>query len=373
MFKNLFFFVSFCCIGSVAFAQQYAPFDQIRKYTDTTKPNKQDSSFSYLTNRLGNELHYLYPLYQAIGWESKFKKLQGEKSFYENFAQFLSFLGDTKKAIEYGVRSYDSLPKDAREYIDQHINEIKNLQSINAASFITGNAMRAQVVMINEAHDKPVHRAFTYSLLEELYKEGFRYFAMEMFNNYSTHSLEEVNLQTGFYTNEPVAAELVRKAIALGYTLVSYEDTMAMKHTGSQRDSAQAANLYEVIKRDKSAKILVHAGYGHISEAVIGTEYIPMAVAFKKISNIDPLTINQTVFTEGSSFEYGRIFYERLMKKITIDEPVVLLQNRKPFSLIEQNGYDIWVVHPPSIYKNNRPTWGSLNGVRKEVSISPPE
>jgi hypothetical protein len=373
MQKILFLLFVLGLTGSQVCAQKYPPFEEIRKYTATQQPNKQDSSFSHLTNLLGPGIHYIYPLYQAIGWEQKFKKSAGEKGFYEMLAQFLSFLGDSKKALEYGIKSYDSLPSSAKEYAQQEIDGIKNLQSIDARTFITGTAQRSRVVMINEAHDKPLHRAFTYSLLEDLYKDGFRYFAMETFNNYSNHSLTDVNVLTGFFTNEPTGGELARKALALGYTLISYEDTAARVHSNSQRDSVQAANLNEVIKKDGTAKILVHAGYGHISEAVMGTEFVPMAAAFKRISGIDPLTINQTVFTEGSSFEYGRIFYDLLMKKIVIGEPVVLLQNKKPVVLIQQNGYDIWVVHPPSVYKSNRPTWLSLNGERKEVSISPPE
>jgi len=253
------------------------------------------------------------------------------------------------------------------------VDQLRDLQSINASGYIAGIALDAQVVMINEARNKPVHRAFTYGLLEQLYKEGFRYLAMEMLSNHAGHSLNRLDDKTGFYAKEPVAGEMIRKAISLGYTLVPYEDTIAFRHTPSQRDSSQAAHIYEVIRRDPKAKILVHAGYGHISESAATPGYIPMGLAFKKLSGIDPLTIDQTMFTEGSTFEYGRLYYDALMRKISIDEPVVLLKNRQPYPLIDVKGYDVYVVHPPAVYKNNRPSWLALNGERKETTISPQE
>lgn len=360
--------------GRIEAQQSSTPFEQIRRFTATQTPGKEDSAITYLTNTIKESIHYLYPLYQAIGWENKFRKQgDGQDFFYDNFSQLLSFVGDMRMADYYGVKSYDTTQRSSREFIQQEMQRLRDLQSINAAAYVTGRALDAQVVMINEAHNKPQHRAFTYSLLEDLYKEGFRYLALEMLNNSPDRSLQQLNDKTGFYTKEPVAGELIRKALSLGYTLVPYEDTIAYKHTSVQRDSAQAAHIYEVIKRDPKARILVHAGYGHISEVGLGDEYIPMGLAFKKLSGIDPLTINQVLFTEGSSYEYGRLYYDALMQKINIDEPVVLLKNRDPVKLIDREGYDIYVVHPPSVYKNNRPTWFSLNGERKEVTISPQE
>ncbi len=50
-------------------------------------------------------------------------------------------------------------------------------------------------------------------------------------------------MHSGYYVCEPVSGELMRKAIEIGYTLVSYEDTASAVHNANQRDSAQAANL----------------------------------------------------------------------------------------------------------------------------------
>jgi hypothetical protein len=372
MIKYLLVFILVFFSAFLVTAQDYLPFKEIRSYTFTQKPNKYDSSLKYLTNRLGYEIHYLYPLYQAIGWEDKFKKLMGEKSYYDNLSQFISFTGDYAKASSYVEKSFDRLPDSTVKSIKAGISKLNNIQYASAKSSILSIAPSYRVIMLNEAHAKPVHRAFTYSLLDDLYKQGYHYLAMETFNNYSNHCLDSLNVFTGYYTNEPIGGELVRKALQLGYKLVSYEDTLVQQHTGSQRDSIQAMNIYDIIKKDPSAKILVHAGYGHISEEKI-SDYIPMGYWFKKISGIDPFTVDQTGMTEGSDFEFGRLFYNYFTEKFVITEPSVVFNNKRPFNPLQEKGYDVIVIHPPTAYLNNRPSWISLNGERQPVLIQPTE
>ena len=353
-------------------AQTYSPFEQVRKYTKTQTPNKYDSLLKYLSNRLGAEMHYLYPVYQAVGWENKFKKTMGEKAFYVSLSQYLAFAGDYSMASAYTTKSFDTLSAKAIGIIADTVDQLKNIQYVPAKSSVISNAAHYNVIMINESHAKPVHRAFTYSLLEDLYKEGYRYLAMEAFNNYSNKCLDSINVFTGYYIMEPVAGELVRKALLLGYKMISYEDTLASEHTSSQRDSIQAQNLYTVIKKDPSAKILVHAGYSHVSENKIG-DYTPMALWFKKISRIDPFTIDQTGMTEGSEFEYGRLFYKYFNARFNITSSSIIYQNKRPFNPLEEKGYDVMVMHPATIYQQNRPAWLTLNGERKMTLIQPTE
>jgi hypothetical protein len=352
-------------------AQDYLPFGRIRQFTQTQKPSRYDSTRKGFINRLGNDLHYLYPLYQGLGWESKFKLRLGRKRYYQALSEYLAFAGDYSMANKYATLPYDPLKPISRKALLQQILDLKDIQSAEARTYITGKAMSAQVVMIDESPAKPIHRAFTYSLLENLYNMGFRYLAMETFNNKSNRSLQGVNCFTGEYTSEPVGGEMVRKALELGYTLVAYDDTLASKHSVVQQDSIQAENLYRIIKNDKKARILVHGRYWSVAEKKTGY-HMSMAMRFKQLSGIDPLTIEQTDLTEGSNFEYGRVFYDYFTDKFTITEPSVIMRNRVPLNLLEQYGYDIIVIHPPTVYKNGRPTWLSLNGEKKEVLINYP-
>ncbi|HEY6505968.1 MAG TPA: hypothetical protein VIZ28_18465 [Chitinophagaceae bacterium] len=363
---------AFALISLLAAAQVYLPFKQVQSYTQLQKASKFDSLQKYLTNRLGFELHYLYPLYQAIGWEEKFKTLLGEKRYYDNFSQLLSFTGDYAMASEYITKGFDPLSDTTVKTIASEISQLKNIQYAPAKEAITSNAGYYQVIMINETPAKPVHRAFTYSLLQDLYKAGYRYLAMETLNNYANRCLDSLNVFTGYYTNEPIGGELVRKALQLGYKLLSYEDTATQNHSSSQRDSVQARNICSILKKDPSAKILVHAGYANICEDTIG-DYTPMAWWFKKISGIDPFTVEQTTLTQGSNFEYGRLYYNFFTDKFSITEPSVIFQNKRPFNPMHQKGYDLVMIHPPTVFTNNRPSWISLNGERQPVLIQPTE
>jgi hypothetical protein len=372
--RKLFSLITVLMLAHTLPAQQRTPFEQIRRYVSSKATGKTDSAYdNFFRTFKPGDINYLRPVYEAIGWDDRVKKIYGEKSFNDIFSQQLAMVGDYKMAELYASRNLDTLPPDGRTFIQQQVKQLKDLQSINAAAYIAGRALDAKVVMINEAHDKPEHRAFTYGLLDLLYQQGYRYLAMEMLNNYGNAPAKKLDYTTGYYTQDPVAGELIRKALLLGYTLVPYEDTAGTRHTATVRDSIQAANIYKIIQKDPAAKILVHAGYGHISEATLGGEVIPMGLAFKTQSGIDPLTVNQTNFTEGSTTDFGRLYHKELMQKISIDEPVVLLKGRKLYTLIEQEGYDIYVVHPASVYKNNRPAWLSFNGERREVSVSPQE
>lgn len=370
MKKYLFSIIFWLAMFQLTVAQTYLPFEQIRNYTKAQPANKYDSSLKFLKNRLGADIHYLYPFYQAIGWEDRFKKAMGEQTFHTSFAEQLSFAGDYSKGIEFQERNYKSLSLAVIEAIKDTISKLKKIQYVPAKTSIISNAPHYRVMMINESHSKPVHRAFTYSLLEDLYKEGFRYFAMEAFNNFANKCLDSLNVFTGYYTNEPVAGELVRKALELGYKLVSYEDTLATKHTPSQRDSVQAVNLFAIIKKDPSAKMLVHAGNTHISEQKIGN-YTPMAYWFRTMSGIDPFTINQTGMTEGSEFEYGRIFYQYFNARFTITEPSVIFQDKRVFNPLEEKGFDMIIMHPATVYRHNRPSWLGFEGERKTILIQP--
>ena len=159
----------------------------------------------------------------------------------------------------------------------------------------------------------------------------------------------------------------------MGYTLVSYEDTAALSehHTPTERDSIQAKNIYDVIKNDPSAKIFVYASYGHIAEKSSDSNYVPMAMAFKKISGIDPLTINQTDMSEGSSFGYGNALYKAYTQKYLLASSSVAMINNEPVNITNNNSYDVSVIHPPTTYRDGRAQWLSLYGLRQGVYINP--
>ncbi len=360
----------FLCFTSYSFAQLSEQYNELKAFSGRQAFFQADST-PYLYFYYKKELHYLYPLFKAFQQEKTLIASHGAANYYEQLAQAAAFTGDYSTAIALEKASHEPFSGDSlKKEITKQATAAKEVQYTDAVRYILSRSKNNKVVMINEAHDKPLHRAFTASLLEALYQEGFRYLAMETLNTGHNASLRKVNAFTGHYTCEPVAGELVRKALELGYILIPYEDTASNNHTVNQREYAQAANLAAVLKKDSSAKILVHAGYGHIEEGAADSR-IPMAAYFKILSGIDPLTIDQTELTEGSNTAYGALFYDTWVQFHPTELPVVPMLNNQPYDPYEMNLYDIHVVHPLTKYKNGRPVWMAMNGWKKETPVPP--
>jgi len=367
--KSLLAAILITAVQSV-FGQLLAPVEQLQDHCKRDIPAGYSPKLNVLTLMPKGNLHYLFPLYHAFKDEAKFKGIYTEKGYYDELSQYFAFAGDYQTAMQYLERSYDSIDDGTRRKVFRMVDGLKNVEHAEAWKYIHFAARSTRVLMINEAHNKPLHSAFVLSLLKDLYKEGYRLLAMEMLNNFSDHELSRLRLQTGYYTSEPVLGELVREALAIGYRLVSYEDTVT-GHRPNQRDSIQAANIYRALQKDTTARMLVLASYTHISEKEGEDGFIPMALAFKRMSGIDPLTIDQTDMTEEGNFGYGRVLYQAYLQKFSIRSPSIAMVNNVPVNVINGDLYDISVIHPPTTYQDGRPTWLNLGGLRQPVPIKP--
>ena len=353
-------------------AQEFSqPVEQLQDYCKRSIPTGYSPQLSILTLTPKSNLHYLFPLYHGFKDEEKFRKLYSDKGYYDEMSQYFAFAGDYRTALQYLVKGYDSIDDATRRRIYRTATGLKNIEHVNARHYINFAAKNRRVVMINEAFAKPLHRAFTVSLLSDLYRQGFRYLAMEMLNNFSNQNLSRENMRTGYYASEPVAGELVRSALEMGFTLVAYEDTAAAVHTANQRDSIQAENLNAVLRKDTAAKILVHASFAHISKKQESDGHVPMALAFWRISGIEPLTIDQTDMTEESNFGYGRVIYQAYLQKYPLKEPSIALINNAPVNVTDKDLYDLCVIHPLTVFQDGRPNWLSLGGRRQLTYIKP--
>jgi hypothetical protein len=346
-----------------------APVARLQEYCRDSTPMGYSPRLNILTLTPKSNLHYLFPLYHALKDEEKFRKIYSDKGFYDEVSQYFAFAGDYRTALQYLVKSYDTIDDATRRKIYKTAAGLENIVHAEARRYIHLAAKDRQVVMINESFSKPLHRAFTLSLLADFYRMGFRYLAMEMLDNFSNRRLTTVGMHSGYYVCEPVAGELMRTAISMGYTLVPYEDTAAAVHTADQRDSIQAETIYSVLRKDPKAKILVHASFTHISKKLMPGGHIPMALAFWRLSGIEPLTVDQTDMTEESNFAYGRVIYQAYTTKFHLSESSIALINNAPVNVTDKDLYDLCVIHPPTTWLDGRPTWLSLDGLRQPTYV----
>src|SRR5580704_609778 len=208
LFKKILISSAFVLAASGAYSQELFPAVQrLKQYCQLTAPIGYSPRLGVLTLTPKGNIHYLFPLYHGFRDEEKFRKIYSDRGFYDEMSQYFAFAGDYETALQYLVKSYDSVDEATTKKIDKTAAGLRNIQHVEARRYIHLEARSRRVIMINEAFAKPVHRAFTLSLLADLYRQGFRYLAMEMLNNFSNHSLSRVTMHTGYYAGEPVASE----------------------------------------------------------------------------------------------------------------------------------------------------------------------
>lgn len=139
-----------------------------------------------------------------------------------------------------------------------------------------------------------------------------------------------------------------------------------------QRERGQAENLYNrTLGKDPSAKVLVHAGYGHIDKkgGHPSFPWTPMAKYFKDLSKTDPLTIDQVTFRARGKRQCEDKGYRSLVSHFNRNSPFIV-RSKSTGTLWSSapESYDIQVILPPFPNKR-RPDWLMTMMERKEVVV----
>jgi hypothetical protein len=267
-----------------------------------------------------------------------------------------------------------------REHVSSTLERFAPEPAIDA---IVRAARGRQIVILNEAHHVPRHRAFGMLLALELRKLGFAYLAMETFSP-DVDSLARRGYPTvvdGYYSDEPLFGDFIRQALRAGYRPVAYEqDYEAMSKPGDQldgiesREEAQANNLVErVLKRDPDAKLFVYAGYSHAWKGYqeMGDRRIAwMAERLRAKSGIDPLCIDQTTMIEPQPGSRERALLDAIFAT-RADDAVVLADKTAPgaFNSPDPARIEMQVFHRPTKLLQGRPDWLAMGGYREPRAI----
>lgn len=233
----------------------------------------------------------------------------------------------------------------------------------NVMDEIVRRARQTSVVIINESHERSLHRQFTAEVARQLRPLGYDTLALETLSNpepgaptkylppFLAHpELPYLQDNDGHYLSEASYGRLGRHAKALGYRLLPYEDNM---HNGSKRavsqkqqivdrEETQASNLAAFLQTHPTAKVLVHVGYSHAAEAPLNDGRKWMAARLREKTGIDPLTISQTTCRGGGD--------TRRLASLPSDQPA--------------GAFDLVVDHPTERFTRGRPTWRTTAGDR---------
>lgn len=262
--------------------------------------------------------------------------------------------------------------------------KLRKVALSDAIPEIRAAAARTSIVIVNEAHHSPRDRAFGLAVARALRPLGYSILAAEAFDNPGepAMSLAMAELQRdgyprrslGFYTQDPVFGDFVRQALALGYRPVAYEQTRDQDAPGSgipEREQAQAENLAAIIKRSPGQKILIFVGFSHLAEAPIkrGDGWAEwMGARLKRMTGIDPLTVDQTIVTDSTSSRSMRQAYDLLASRL--NRPAVMKLGGKPYRTGPyKDAVDLQIVHPRLELVRGRPAW--LRGMGRRLRPIP--
>ena len=288
---------------------------------------------------------------------------------YQVSASDYSLKGDYKNAMRHWDLAFSA--KAPQPYAPSQKDSIQNLYRMApAVAYIAEASKATQIVIINEAHHNSAHRVFTTSLLQELYNTGYRNLGLEALGNGKDldpslmdrgHPVQK----TGFYTKDPQFGNMIRTAIAIGYSVFAYEQTSNVN--GKEREIEQAKNITKHIDQKPNEKFLIHCGFAHVLEGEYPRWEKTMAGRIKEYTGLDPLTIDQTIYSERSTPELNKPFLNALEVKETA---VLLDKDNKPYRYERGATWaDIAVFHPNTTYIDNRPNWLFSNG-NKNVSVN---
>lgn len=279
------------------------------------------------------------------------------------------------------LKTFDSMGAATLPEIES--SPVDDASALDAIPAIVEAAKDRRIVILNESHHMPRHRAFAAELAVALRAVGFDTFGAETFadiegtkrRGYPDHS-------TGYYSQDPVFGELVRTVLEFGYECVAYEATPTApapdqdpRQRINAREIEQSRNLKErVFDANPEARLFVFVGYSHATEDWTdegGTKELAwMAARLKKLTGFDPLTIDQTGATPRSEERFADPHWRRAVTRGVLDAPKVF--RLADGSCFVAGSYatrvDLQVFHPPLAEIHGRPDWLA----RGRIGVAPP-
>lgn len=304
-----------------------------------------------------------------VGLTQMAKLVEKKQLNNQTFAQFYAITGDERGVGE--LMEEDANP------VSVPAKDMSGFAQRAAVDAIANAARDRRIVILNESHHNPRHRAFALALATRLREVGFTHFGAETFASNFAETIKDgaPKLKTGTYTLEPVFGDLVRQIAKSGYQLFEYEQRSDQMPKGkvdrkadiSAREQAQAENIKKVLDTSLGARLFIYVGGGHGSEIPDEDNLEWMALRLKRMTQLDPLTINQWVGTPPGRAELDGPTYRGVVNLGAFNFPIVLANPTGDW--LSAFGYDMVVFHPRVPDVAGRPGWLAMNGYRKPYAL----
>lgn len=227
------------------------------------------------------------------------------------------------------------------------------LADADPLDMIAAAARDTNIVIINEAHDAPRHRAFIADVAKRLEPLGYRTYAAETLYQPTESGPGAPRLRAGWYSAEPTFGALLRQVREANFRLVAYDQLTPTSGDYvddiNRREAAQASNIVNrIFLQNRDEKVLIHVGWAHNKEGfesagggvMKSRQILWMAQRIKDILGVDPLTIDQTSYAAD---RVGACFTDAAGAA-------------PPMSR------DLFIAYPAATYERNRPAWRRARG-----------
>ncbi len=289
-----------------------------------------------------------------------------------------SMMGD--EAAAFRTRSVLSLrlrPADEQRWADA----VSQASTHDALDAIVRAAAGRRLVILNEAHHVSRSRAFAIEVARALRGQGFTYFAAETLRVVPTGpstDLSVINWPTGFYSRDPVFADLLRDVRDGWQGAFAYEASAPATVTDPAqrtafREEHQAETLATLLKRDPQMRLFVFCGYGHAEKFQAG-QYTMMAAWLWEKTGIEPLTITQCNGAPAPDPQHSWPGLETVLAKFQ-PKTSIALSGRDGIALsppLSGGRYDLSVFHPRVPDRDGRPGWLAALPDRRRRRVNVP-
>jgi hypothetical protein len=340
------------------------------------KPGDQPRSFQ-IPKSYAQQGQYLAALAKLEASKEELEKDPVEKTVYPYVhALLLANLGLQERALAeaFGPRIPDA------EFAKTTIHPLDAARRRDALKAIGEQATHTQVVVLNEWHHVPQHRAFALQVAKELWKRGYRFLAAEALTDKDEIVANAPFVRAGIgYTADPFFGDFLRQAKRMGFKLVPYEAPTAElikqkpEDRNAFRDSSQAKNIAKIFERDPQGKVFVYCGGDHVLEtptAVSGQTHTRMAGYLKQLTHIDPLTVDQMTEQYFNDVE-SQTPFRYAQRKGWVPRPTVFQTAPGKFWTggPMASGVDMMVFHPAPSRRDGRPAWVAMDGYRQPFRL----
>lgn len=263
------------------------------------------------------------------------------------------------------------------------------------------------VIFISEDHTSPPHRLFTKELCKKLFHNGYEILCIEPLllkgdSIYPIHDVckddvFELGTEVCYHELFVIANQIGMKIFPFNYdikyhnidtvendkkiTYSYYNNNLVEKTTLSLGDSLieyrilsnprcdyAVANLLKIKKANPNKKMIVLMGLSH-AKRYKNSE----AGKFENISNSKTLCIDQVMFDEGCNGIYRFDNIKDSISKYTT--PMIVcakgnVHSTPPYiNKNYNNKSDVYIIHPPTTFIENRPNWFISDEDREKYAI----